>query len=121
MHHKNHSCNNNGMSFMSGLLVGGMIGAFIGILVAPEPGERSRKKLKKASDKLLKQGIDAFDQFQEDQIEPFLDKVSERASDVRGDLAERIESAKDDLLGTPPAKSKPKPTAKQTKPLADKP
>jgi gas vesicle protein len=38
--------NNNGPGFSSGLLLGGIIGALIGILSAPKPGEETRAQMK---------------------------------------------------------------------------
>ena len=38
--------NNNGPGFSSGLLLGGIIGALIGLLSAPKPGEETRARVK---------------------------------------------------------------------------
>lgn len=38
--------NSNGPGFSSGLLLGGIIGALIGLLSAPKPGEETRARVK---------------------------------------------------------------------------
>ncbi len=75
-----------------------MAGAIMGMLMAPDTGEVTRQKAKKAGDKLMKEGMKAFDQFQEDQIEPFLDRVGERADDVKADIEDKFEEVKNELV-----------------------
>jgi gas vesicle protein len=41
-------------SFVSGLLLGAVIGAGIAILAAPEPGRKTRKRLRRAAGELKK-------------------------------------------------------------------
>jgi gas vesicle protein len=41
-------------SFVSGLLLGAMIGAGIALLAAPEPGRKTRKRLRRAAVELKK-------------------------------------------------------------------
>ena len=36
--------------FLSGLIVGGLIGAAFGLLFAPEPGDRTRERLRRQSE-----------------------------------------------------------------------
>lgn len=63
--------------FLAGLLLGGLLGAGVGMLVAPESGSETRTKIKKESEKAVKKGLDAFDDFQKKQIEPTVAKVSD--------------------------------------------
>lgn len=62
--------------FLAGLLLGGLVGAGVGMLVAPESGEDTRAKIKKESEKVVKKGLDAMDDFQKDTLEPTVEKVT---------------------------------------------
>jgi gas vesicle protein len=76
--------------FIAGLLFGGIIGAGVGLLVAPESGERTIAKLKKEGGKLVKKSLDAMDDFEKLQIEPVVDRVTKqiktKVADVRHDV-----------------------------------
>ena len=76
--------------FIAGLLFGGIIGAGVGLLVAPEAGERTIAKLKKEGGKLVKKSLDAIDDFEKDQVEPVIDKYSKqiktKVAGVRADV-----------------------------------
>lgn len=76
--------------FIAGLLLGGIVGAGVGLLVAPEAGERTLAKLKKEGGKLVKKSLDAIDDFEKDQVEPVFDKYSKqlktRVAGVRADV-----------------------------------
>lgn len=76
--------------FIAGLLLGGIVGAGVGLLVAPEAGERTLAKLKKEGGKLVKKSLDAIDDFEKDQVEPVIDKYSKqiktKVAGVRADV-----------------------------------
>jgi gas vesicle protein len=76
--------------FIAGLLLGGIVGAGVGLLVAPEAGERTIAKLKKEGGKLVKRSLDAIDDFERLEVEPVVDKVSKqiktKVADVRADV-----------------------------------
>jgi gas vesicle protein len=40
------------MSFMSGLILGAVIGASIALLTAPEPGRRTRRRIQRTANEL---------------------------------------------------------------------
>ncbi len=62
--------------FLAGLLLGGLFGAGIGIIVAPESGDKTIAKLRKHGEKAVKKSLDAIDEFQKAQIEPTVARVS---------------------------------------------
>ena len=61
------------LSFVSGLLVGALIGAGIAFLAAPEPGRKTRKRLRRAAVELKKSAGHTFD----DLADEMKDKVDE--------------------------------------------
>lgn len=101
------------ITFIAGMLFGGIIGAAVALLVAPDDGEITRKKVKKVSNKLFKKGMQAFDQFQEEQLEPFLGKVTESASKARVDAEAKFNELKDDFVSRMEAKKAAKQTAEK--------
>lgn len=62
--------------FIAGLLMGGMVGAGVGMLLAPENGEATRKQVKSFSKKLLDNSMDAFHTFEKETLTPTLEKVN---------------------------------------------
>jgi len=54
-----------GSSFITGLLLGGIIGAAIGLLFAPQPGEKTREQLKGRLDELASMGKSAWEEGKE--------------------------------------------------------
>jgi gas vesicle protein len=46
---------NNGPNFFTGLLLGGIIGAVLGLLFAPQPGEQTREQLRGKVDEFVSQ------------------------------------------------------------------
>ena len=62
--------------FLAGLLLGGLVGAGVGMLVAPESGEKTIEKLKKGGEKVIKHSLDAVDDFQKKEVMPQIKKIS---------------------------------------------
>jgi len=90
--------NNNGtITFLAGLLLGGLVGAAIGMLVAPETGEETRAKLKKEGERVLKNSLKTWNEFEKKELRPAIEKVSD-------DIKERVEKVTQDL--TKPDKNK---------------
>jgi gas vesicle protein len=56
---------NEGSSFLTGLLLGGIIGAVLGLLFAPQPGERTREQLRARADEFVSLGRSAWDEGKE--------------------------------------------------------
>jgi len=78
-------CNdhNHHNSFVKGAFLGALIGTVLGILYAPLPGEKSRKKLKEVSEDLAERGQERFGELVgrvEDartRVEPIVEKAKE--------------------------------------------
>ena len=78
------------VSFIAGLLLGGIIGAGVGMLVAPESGERTIARIKREGSRIVRKSMNAIDDFEKDQIEPAVKKVTKeikaKVADVRADV-----------------------------------
>lgn len=64
--------------FIAGLLMGGLIGAGVGLIVAPESGEKTIAKLKKEGEKVVKKSLDAVDDFQKSDVMPKVKKIAKQ-------------------------------------------
>jgi gas vesicle protein len=73
---------NNGSSFITGLLLGGIIGAVLGLLFAPQPGEKTREQLRGKVDELMSLGRSAWEE------------GKEAASQKRDELKAKFEQAR---------------------------
>ena len=69
--------NDNGGSFALGLLVGGIIGALIGMLLAPKPGSETRAEIWERSETLRSRADEAAASLRE-RVGPAADGVSSR-------------------------------------------
>ncbi len=56
---------NNGPNFFTGLLLGGIIGAVLGLLFAPQPGEQTREQLRGKVDEFVSLGKSAWEEGKE--------------------------------------------------------
>jgi len=76
--------------FLAGLLLGGIVGAGVGLLVAPESGERTLSKLRKEGGKLVKKSLDAMEDYEKIKVEPIVDRVAKqiksKVADVRAEM-----------------------------------
>ena len=66
--------------FIAGLLMGGLVGAGVGLLVGPERGDKTLAKLKKEGEKIVKKSLDAVDDFQKSDVLP---KVKKAAKEIQ--------------------------------------
>jgi gas vesicle protein len=64
--------------FIAGLLMGGLIGAGVGLMVAPESGEKTIAKLRKEGEKVVKKSLDAVDDFQKSDVMPKVKKIAKQ-------------------------------------------
>lgn len=69
--------NDNGGSFALGLLVGGIIGALIGMLLAPKPGSETRSEIWERSETLRSRADEAAASLRE-RVGPAAEGVSSR-------------------------------------------
>ena len=74
--------NRQALSFISGLLLGAIIGAGVAYLTAPETGRKTRKRLKRAAGDLRASASDRLDDL---------------ADEVKGKVDEAIKGARDSL------------------------
>src|SRR3972149_586047 len=56
-----HQGHDNPKSFVKGAFLGALVGAVLGVLFAPESGEKTRKKLKDKSGELVEKGLEAVE------------------------------------------------------------
>jgi gas vesicle protein len=56
---------NDGPNFFTGLLLGGIIGAVLGLLFAPQPGEKTREQLRGKADEIASLGKSAWEEGKE--------------------------------------------------------
>ena len=56
---------NNGSSFLTGLLLGGIVGAILGLIFAPQPGDKTREQLRTRMDELVSLGKSAWEEGKE--------------------------------------------------------
>jgi len=71
--------------FIAGLLFGGIVGASIGILMAPADAETTRANLKVQGGKLLKKSLTAIETFEKEKLTPAINKIS---AEVKGKVIE---------------------------------
>ena len=67
-------------NFISGLLLGTVIGAGVALLTAPRPGRKTRRRLKRAAEGVRNTASDRLDQL---------------ADEVKGKVDEAVKSARD--------------------------
>lgn len=82
------------ISFLAGLLFGGLVGAGIGMLLAPENGEKTREKLKKQGGVLLDKSKDVLEKFNEETVKPTLKRAEIELKTKVGEVTDKIKKAK---------------------------
>ncbi len=72
-----------------GLIFGGIAGAIVGILYAPQSGQKTREQIREKSDEILEQGKEVYTD-SKDKLEGYYESSKETASGKMGDLKEKI-------------------------------
>lgn len=117
---KNHYCKNcnnhghGGSNFTSGLVFGAIVGATLGVLFAPQEGEKTRKKLKEVSGDLSEKGKKLANEAElliedakivaaplikelEKNVAPLLKKAQASGKEVQIEVLEKIEQLVDEV------------------------
>jgi gas vesicle protein len=76
---------NSGPNFFTGLLLGTIIGAVLGLLFAPQPGEKTREQLRSKADEFISLGKSAWEE------------GKEAASQKRDELKAKLDRARGKL------------------------
>lgn len=79
-----------GIARLFTFVIGGIVGAVGGLLLAPRPGKENREWLKERAEELMEEGFDKYG----DQIDRVRDMASERGMEMMG----RIEEARERLV-----------------------
>jgi gas vesicle protein len=79
--------NNDSLVFMSGVILGAVVGGAMALLFAPASGEETRKRLAKTSDKAMKDLKKKVDEVG-DRLEPTI-------KNVKKELAEKVEEMRE--------------------------
>lgn len=72
------------MSFMSGLVLGAVIGASVALLTAPEPGRRTRRRIQRSANDFRDTATDRW----EDLADEVRGKVDDALEGARGKLGQ---------------------------------
>lgn len=81
----NNNC--NGGSFISGIILGGLIGAALGILYAPKTGEETRRDLMKKAGEWKRTGLKKAEELSEKTksgVEEFKKRARRAAKEFKG-------------------------------------
>ena len=79
------------------LMAGGIIGAGLALLFAPQSGNRTRRDIARMSRKVKDQAADAVEEFSET-VHEMVDSVSDKAADLLDKGKDMAHSAKKDVL-----------------------
>jgi len=94
-------CNhcNSSNSFIKGAVFGAAAGAILGILFAPESGEKTRKRIKSESEKLKYRGLEALEDAKEkiQEAEGKLDELKREAEPIIENAIEDVEDTGEDI------------------------
>jgi gas vesicle protein len=89
--------NDNVVSGAVMLMAGGVIGAGVALLFAPQSGKRTRRDLARISRKVKDQAVDAVEEFSET-VSEMVDSVSDKAAVLLDKGKDMAHSAKMDVL-----------------------
>ena len=97
-------CDNNEhdapKSFVKGAFWGTLIGAVLGVLFAPESGEKTRKTIKEKSEEMVDKGLTAAEQVVDKveevkgQVEPYKEKAEELLHSTEARAKEETDNIK---------------------------
>ena len=79
------------------LVAGGIIGAGLALLFAPQSGKKTRRDIERFSRKAKERAVDVVEEFA-DSVHDMIDSVSDRAADLLDKGKDMAHSAKKDVL-----------------------
>jgi len=83
-------------STLKGFLFGGLVGAVLGLLLAPKSGKEIREDLKTKTDELIGQGREAY-LAQKDRLQEVLEGGRQVAQTKTGELKAKMEEARESI------------------------
>jgi gas vesicle protein len=83
----------SGGSFLTGLLIGGALGALAGILFAPKAGKELRADIKDKSDEILKDAKGIYDDASS-KAKTIIDEAKQRAAELKKEADRHIADAR---------------------------
>ena len=95
--------NKNPFAFLSGIALGGAVGAAIATLFTPQSGKETRKQLKEKGGKVLDDSKKTIKKVKKDTIDPLVTKVEKEAKDkldeLKGEAKEKLGELKNEAEG----------------------
>lgn len=83
--------------FMSGLIIGGLVGVAVGLLFAPEAGDQTRERVRKQSREWTSRARESAERVA-DQVRTTAGDVVERVREGADEIAERARTTTGDVL-----------------------
>ena len=89
------------VSFLGGAIVGGLIGAAVGILFAPQSGTQTREQLKQTGKKAYNETLEKVEEFKQTNIEPKVENakkvLSEKLEEANKEITKKTKEITDEL------------------------
>ena len=89
--------NNRGIEFLTGFVLGGIVGAASALLMAPASGEETREQIRARSSELKNRGEELGKEGKK-QVQKIADEGHQRVSDVQGRAALAVEEQRGRLV-----------------------
>ncbi|MGV8907318.1 MAG: YtxH domain-containing protein [Acetobacterium sp.] len=86
--------------FVGGLFIGTIIGGTIGVLLAPAPGDETRKKISEGTEEVLGNAYDQAMEYSENLKEQFQDmqeQMTERIGQYKNQIESKIQEIHDEV------------------------
>ncbi len=82
-----------------GVVVGGLIGAAVALLYAPQSGRETRKDIKRTARRIKNSTVDLIEDTIDD-VNDFVDDLRKKAADIAYQGADLSDKAKQDIMAT---------------------
>lgn len=90
-------------SFIGGAILGGLIGAAVGMLLAPASGKETREKIKSRSQELITEGEEKLEEVKsevESKAGEVMEKVQDEVTGKAEEVMERVQEAVNEMTAT---------------------